>query len=167
MDLALVSVMADTAAAFGVIGSLVFVGFQVRQNSSGLKNAAVQSLMSTYQELWSEIISSDELMALTKQGMRDPAQLDETALMRFYGFSSKFLRVYQGMHWQWKRDVIDDGLFKSMTTFLEDMAIYPGWKHVWDVRRHQYDDEFRNFMDEIFAEEKGVPLWPELNPVDG
>ena len=38
MDLALVSVVADTAAAFGVVGSLLFVEFQVRQNSAGLRN---------------------------------------------------------------------------------------------------------------------------------
>jgi hypothetical protein len=42
MDLSLIAGMADVLAAFGVIGSLIFVGFQVRQNSAGLHNEAAQ-----------------------------------------------------------------------------------------------------------------------------
>jgi len=37
MDWTVITGVADTAAAFGVVGSLIFVGFQVRQNSKGLQ----------------------------------------------------------------------------------------------------------------------------------
>ncbi len=54
-----------------------------------------------------------------------------------------------------------------MTIFLDDLALTSGWQHVWRVRRHQYDAEFQEFMDKVFADGKGVPLWPEFAANDG
>lgn len=162
MDLALVSVLADTAAAFGVIGSLIFVGFQVRQNSSGQRAAAVQAHMSTFQEVYSPIMDTEEMGKLVFDGLRDPELIEGSQRMRFYVFCSKILRTYQGLHWQWKQGVLDDAIFSSMITFLDDMSVAPGWRHVWSLRRHQYDHDFQDFMDAIFADGRGVPLWPEM-----
>jgi hypothetical protein len=38
---------------------------------------------------------------------------------------------------------------------------------VWQQRHHQYDAEFQKFMDRIFTEGKGQPLYPELATDDG
>ena len=54
-----------------------------------------------------------------------------------------------------------------MTSILEDFALTAGWQHVWRVRRHQYDAEFLEFMDKIFADGKGVSLWPEIVSENG
>jgi len=159
MDWAVISGMADAAAAFGVIGSLVFVGFQVRQNSEGLHIAAVQSLMSTYQDLFVSLIDSKDFAEISHQAFRDPESLEDASLMRFYAYGSKMFRVYQGMHWQWRRGAIDDGLFNSLTTFLEDIALAPGWQHFWRERRHQYDPDFQKFVDAIMEGGKGKPLF--------
>lgn len=160
MDLSLVSVVADTAAAFGVIGSLIFVGFQVRQSSSGQRAAAVQAHMSTFQELYSPITNSEEMGKLVFDGLRDPELIEGPQLMRFYAFCSNVLRIYQGLHIQWKQGILNDGLFSSMTMFLVDLSASPGWRHVWTTRRHHYDADFQEFMDTIFASDEGKTLWP-------
>ena len=161
MTLELISVVADSAAAFGVVGSLIFVGFQVRQNSAGLHNAAAQSLVATYQDLFENVIDSGEFAGILRQGFRDLDSLDEASETRFYAFSSKALRVYQGLHWQWQKGAIDDGLFKSMTTLFEDFATSPGWRDVWRNRRHQYDADFQKFIDTMMSEDKGRPLYSD------
>ena len=158
MDLALISVVADTAAAFGVIGSLIFVGFQVRHNSSGLRHAAVQSHMSTYEYLYSNVIDSEEMAEIFWQGIQDPEKVEGSARLRFFMFTSKILRTYQGLHWQWRNGVLDDGLFTSMSKLLEDMSTAPGWQYVWRERRHQYDPDFQKFMGKIVIEGKGRDL---------
>ncbi len=85
MDWTVTSGVAVTAAAFGVIGSLIFVGFQVRQNSSGLHNAAAQSLMSTYQDLFPNVIDSSDLAEIFLLGSQDPGKLDATSRVRLLG----------------------------------------------------------------------------------
>ncbi len=61
MDWTVITGVADSLAAFGVIGSLIFVGFQVRQNSAGFRNSAVQDHMAAYQELYSNVLNSADL----------------------------------------------------------------------------------------------------------
>jgi hypothetical protein len=161
MDLALISTMAEAAAAFGVVGSLIFVGLQVRQNSAGVRHAAVQAHMTAYQELYSNIIDSEETAKIVRLGLQNAEQLDDTESMRFYVFTSKVMRIYQGLHWQWRRGGFDDALFHSMVAMLKDFSTLKGWQSAWKTRRHHYDPDFQVFMDDIFASDGGKTLWPE------
>ena len=166
MDWAVISGMADTAAAFGVIGSLIFVGFQVRQNSAGLRHTAAQAQMSVYQDLFSNILDSGEMAEIWFQGLQKPEAVVGSRRTRFFVMGSKMLRTFQGMHWQWERGILDDGLFDSMTTLITDIAVSPGWRYLWQERRHQFDAGFQKFMDTVIADKRGVPLAPEFKPED-
>jgi hypothetical protein len=167
MDWVVISAVAEAAAAFGVIGSLVFVGFQVRQNNAGLQNAAVQSLMSTYQDMFSNTIDSADVAEILWHGSQTPEKLEGASLVRFYAMMSKQFRIYQGMHWQWQRGTINDGMFHSITALFEDYAVTPGWQHVWQARRHQYEPDFRKYIDTMMAQEKTRALYPNLATEDG
>lgn len=162
MDWVVISAVAEATAAFGVIGSLMFVGFQVRQNNAGLKNAAVQSLMSTYQDMFSNTIDSAEVAEILWQGSQNPAKLEGASLIRFYALTSKLIRIYQGMHWQWQRGTINDGMFHSITSLFEDYCATLGWKHVWRERRHQYEPDFQKYVDTMMAQDRTSPLYPDL-----
>ncbi len=161
MDWTAITGVADTAAAMGVIGSLIFVGFQVRQNSKGLQHAAVQSLIATFNELYSNLIDSGDMAEIFWQGLRDPDQIEGANGVRFYAFGAKFLRAMQGIHWQWQRGVMDDKLFNSLVSFMEDAGTAPGWQHLWRTSRHRYDSEFQGFMDSLMAAGKGRAMYPE------
>jgi hypothetical protein len=162
MDWVVISAVAEATAAFGVIGSLMFVGFQVRQNNTGLQNAAVQSLMSTYQDMFSNTIDSAEVAEILLQGFQSPAKLEGGSLVRFYALSSKLFRIYQGIHWQWQRGTISDGMFHSITALFEDYSATPGWKHVWRERRHQYEPDFQKYVDSMMAQDRSRTLYPGL-----
>jgi hypothetical protein len=167
MDWTVITGVADAAAALGVIGSLVFVGFQVRQNSAGFRNSAVQAHMAAYQELYSNVLNSADMAEIVWLGMRDPEQVEGSSRLRFFVFTAKIMRVYQGLHWQWRRRVLDDALFLSMTSLLEDLAVAPGWRAVWHARRHQFDPEFQAFMDGLITEAAGRPLFSGFAGKDG
>lgn len=167
MDWALISGVADTAAAFGVIGSLIFVGFQVRQNSASLHNAAAQASMAAYQNMTSHVIDSADVAELFFRGLDNPEDLEGDALKRFYAYVSKMLRTFQGMYWQWRQGTFDERLFISMTSHFEDFALTPGWQQIWRVRRHQYDSDFQEFIDKIMSAGEGEPLYPELAAKEG
>lgn len=161
MDWTVISAVAETIAAFGVVGSLIFVGFQVRQNSAGLRHAAVQAHVAEFQSIFSSIIDSGEMAKIWHEGFAHPEKLEGPDLLRFNGLGNKFMRTYQGMHWQWREGGLDDALFASMSAFLKDLAMAPGWQFLWRTRRHQYDPEFQKFMDAEINNASGKPLYPE------
>jgi hypothetical protein len=161
MDWVVISAVAEATAAFGVIGSLIFVGYQVKQNSAGLRYAAVQTQLSSTQDLAGELALSSEVAEIYQQGTYDIENMEGTSRVRFLILGSRMLRSFQSVHWMWQRGVLDDGLFRSQSVLLEDIVAYPGYQYLWKLRRHQYDTDFQHYMDKMFADGKGVPLYVE------
>jgi len=161
MDLALVSTIADAAAAIGVIGSLLFVGYSVRQNSAGLRATAVQAQTAMFQEMSSRLVDDTDMAKIVWQGSIDIKNLKDASLMRFEVTINNVLRAGQSVHWQWQRGLFDDELFAGLTRALENLATLPGVRAVWDGRRHQYTPNFQTFMNGLVAKSKGTApyLW--------
>lgn len=162
MDWTVISAVAEMTAAFGVVGSLIFVGFQVRQNSAGLRYTAVQGQMSAFQEVTAGIVATAEAAEVWGGGLENPEALEGITLQRFYIMANRMLHTYQGLHWQWERNILDDSLFFSMTMLLRDLSGKPGWRKVWANRRHHFETSFQNFIDKTLEEDAGQPLFPEL-----
>jgi hypothetical protein len=57
MDWDAISAVSDIMGAAGVIGSLIYVGLQTRQNTNALRNASVRENMTTFQALLNVTIS--------------------------------------------------------------------------------------------------------------
>ncbi|NQV21567.1 MAG: hypothetical protein HQ511_09145 [Rhodospirillales bacterium] len=161
MDWTVISAVAEMTAAFGVVGSLIFVGFQVRQNSAGLRYTAVQAQMTAAQDLAGDLASSQEITEIWQQGMQDPENMEDTSRMRFIILGSRMLRTLQSIHWLWLRGVLDDGMFRSQTALMEDFSAHTGWRYAWKVRRHHYDSDFQQFVDKMFEEDGGKVLYGE------
>jgi hypothetical protein len=167
MNWVAISAVADAAAALGVVASLTFVGFQVQQNSEGLRYTAVQGQMSAFQEVTASIVASAEAAEVWGSGLENPEALEGTAQQRFYIMANRLLHTYQGLHWQYEQDILDDTLFHSMTMLLRDLSGKPGFRKVWANRRHHFESSFRNFVDKTLEEDAGQPLFPELSKEDG
>jgi hypothetical protein len=145
---------------------LIFVGFQVRQNSAGLRHSAVQIQMSAFQDLTAVVVSSSDEAEVWGNGLNNPEKLEGFALMRYYIMANRMLHTYQGLHWQWQRGILDDGLFFSMTQLLRDLSGLPGWRKVWNNRRHQFSSGFQSYMDDMFAEGSSHTLFPDIVSAD-
>ena len=152
MDWVVISGVADTAAAFGVIGSLIFVGFQVRQNSRGLRQAAIQSQTAAYTDMISSYASTSETAEIMWQGMQDPNGLTGASRMRYDIFMNNMFRSTQNVFWQREQGVFDKDLFFGLTKAAVNMMAFKGPRTVWALRRDQYTPAFQAFMDQMIAE---------------
>lgn len=155
MDFTLISVLADSAAAFGVIGSLIFVGFQVRQSSKGQRFAAVQSQTAMFQDMVAQLIETSDMAEIVWQGMQDPDKLEGASRMRFDVVMNNVLRAGQSIHWEWKHGVFDDELFAGLTRGFQNFAALPGFRTVWGTRHDQYTHDYQAYIDDMVALSEG------------
>jgi hypothetical protein len=167
MDWVVISAVAEAMAAFGVVGSLIFVGFQVRQNSAGLRYTALQSQMMAVQDLTGGLADSKELAEIWRQGMQGPENMDDTSRMRFVVFGTRMLRTLQSMHWLWQRGVLDDGMFRSQSLLFEDFAVHTGWRYLWKTRRHHFGTDFQQYVDKMFEDSEGKAKYSWALAEDG
>ena len=70
--------IASIIAAFSVVISLVFVGLQVRQNTSATKAAAAQAVHSNFAAWYTSLQSDPALLSLGIKGLKDYSALSES-----------------------------------------------------------------------------------------
>lgn len=83
MTLEAIYFIGQTVAAFAIVGSLLFVGIQSRQASKASELATLQVMQERFDGFRRMVVADKELVDLYDRGLRDPAELDDTELVRF------------------------------------------------------------------------------------
>ena len=100
-----------------VILGLVFVGFELRQNTAAIQAETMQGLSDASQEYLLLLGSDGNLAEIVRKGQRSPDQLSETeALQFFYLKRTQWIR-YQNAFFQYQRGTMGDedwGFYDSL-----------------------------------------------------
>jgi len=151
MDLDRIHKFGELAASIAVVLSLVFVGYEVQQNSLAQKQLATRSLVKD----WSDAVAAledSELACLAHRLSADPANLTvreatqiETAFWRIYKAHEELLSQYeQGM--------IDESVWGGFKRTAADTLSTSGMRDWWRSYRALYGDRFQQYVDELIAE---------------
>ena len=77
MSLEQASLVAQIISAVAIIGSLIFVGVQLRQATSAMRNSSSQAHSAIYTGLVSTIIENADFASIWRRGLADPSTLDD------------------------------------------------------------------------------------------
>jgi len=157
------SALSEIIAAFGIIGSLIYVGLQTRQNTGAIRIASVRENMTTFQGLFSAQIDSKETADMMVRGMDDLKSLDTPDRLRFYALNVKSLRFFESMFWQWRHGGLDGEMWQAYARQITDFLTAPGMQQIWTTRRHQFHQGFVDFADAAISGDEGHVLFPEAN----
>ena len=140
-----------------VVVSLVFVGFEIRQNSAALRAATAQSMSDASMEFnlamadpaaWAGVIRMMELDDLSNARRED--RFAVVSLMRW------LFQHWSSLHWHYLRGDLDrelwDGVLRDMKLSIadEDSLRLVHW--AWDQSRPIYHEEFQRLFDQILVE---------------
>jgi hypothetical protein len=125
-----------------VILGLVFVGFELRQNTAAIQAETMQGLSDASQEYLLLIGADANLTEIVRKGNRSPDQLSETeALQFFYLKRTQWIR-YQNAFFQYQRGTMGD----------EDWSFYdslicgsPGTN--WESHRNALARRFSEYVE--------------------
>ncbi len=107
----------ELAGAGAVLMGLVFVGFELRQNTSAVEAATLQNLTDSSQEYLLFIASDVELHRIWRKAAIDPSELTVSEADRIHLlFRAQWIR-YQDAFLQWRRGTLND----------EDWRFYEGF----------------------------------------
>jgi hypothetical protein len=107
MSLADISSIADLLAALGVIASLIYVGYEVRETRRAVRAATAQSRTDLGVQLISSRYTSDIADLLVKS-VDDPDSLTKADQFKLKSFFSAHVRHCQNLFYQQQRGLLDD-----------------------------------------------------------
>ena len=139
----------QTIAVFAILVSLVFVGFQIRQNTKALKATSHHAITDSFNQLNALIGTDPKAGRIWRVGLIGGEDLDEDEQMSFSYLCLGYMRILETLYFQHKNGTMEAELFESEKRSLIWASSYPGFRAWWASNTISFSDEFRAFIDVI------------------
>src|SRR5450755_4643097 len=101
MTLADLSSLGSFISGIAVLASLIFVGFQLRQNTQAVRATASQAHATNYHSITDAICVNEDLARIWLRGLSHYEGLTEEDRLRFIVFTSGAFRFFESSRVQW------------------------------------------------------------------
>src|SRR5262245_21995704 len=149
--------IAEIVAAIGVIGSMIFVGVQVRQSTRSIRSATLQQQANQwhgYADLWKQYYEfvSDPKVATTLAKGSAGRDLEKAEFGQFFVLFRVILIQIENLHYQFQQGLIDKEVYaRFQISWQEALFAFPGTQAMWQLCRHYYSSDFAEYLDEVVA----------------
>ena len=139
----------EIGGALGLIGSLIFVGIEIRQNTSAVRSSAQQAISEQITELYYTIAPDERLSNLLSRALYDgitKKDLSPTDNISLRLMIQGGLRRVENVYLQYKNGIISDKAFDRI-----GMNYYrnPYSREVWEENKNKFDKDFIPFFEKL------------------
>ena len=139
----------EIGGALGLIGSLIFVGIEIRQNTSAVRSSAQQAISEQITELYYTIAPDERLSNLLSKALYDgitKKDLSPTDNISLRLMIQGGLRRVENVYLQYKNGIISDKAFDRI-----GMNYYrnPYSREVWEENKNKFDKDFIPFFEKL------------------
>lgn len=139
-------------ANVGVLAGVLFLAYELRQNTIATQMMAVDSYLTNAGSLSTFIAGTDgfaEIVLKAQQGQ----QLSDAEALRLDVFSIHVLRTYQNVHFQYLNGVLDEELWESYRSNLaRTLTVDRPLLAYWRDNRSRLTPAFNELMERIAQE---------------
>lgn len=148
--------ISQTIAVFAILASLVFVGIQVRQNTTQSKIAAAEAVHRSFAE-WYFSQSNPETSKVIVKGLQDEVPLTAEERWNFSANMMTFLLSAQEAHTKWTEGTLTDDRWRVWDGIASFFFSAPGAVALWNVRGYVFSDPFQAYAQTKIDERDVVP----------
>ena len=145
--------VAEIVGAAAVIVSLVYVGYQVNDNTSAIRSAAANDASVAMQSWYLEMGSNREASDLWFNAMTSPEPLPTHDEFQFMMMMHAVLLGMQNSYLLSKEGTIDAEFREGITTAIVAVKDLPGMGRYWRQRRDFFHSGFTEYIDELLERE--------------
>lgn len=157
--------VAETIGIVGVIGSLVFVGGELRQNAIATRAATNAEVSFAFVELNLMLASNPELARAFAEYADDPTAAPREAQILMLGSWRALFHIWSNAHRQHLNGTLDPAIYESVVQEISTYAVGSMETHdnpdlvrrralinwAWENERFIYNQEFQDFIDGIMG----------------
>lgn len=152
MDMAAVAHVADIVAALGVIASLLFLAFQIRQNTRTIRNQHWESHLNRLADCFARPVDA-EIARVIVAGQTDYDALDRAQKIMFNGWASEYLANVVGSIGFHRQGILDAERAVMGERRLKWFFAHEGTRRWWrDPTRHPVPADYERLIDEVLRD---------------
>jgi hypothetical protein len=136
--------VAEIASAFAVVLSLVYVGYELRQNTNAVLSDTQGSLLQLVHGVhaW---LQSESFADIAVRGDEDYASLTPPERRQYDTYTRQLLDVWEHAYYNNRAGLMEDDLWEAWENAFE--SIGHSWRPVWARDKKWYGKEFREYVD--------------------
>ena len=140
-------------ANIGVIAGIVFLAYELRQNTQAMRLNAVQfqaSEEAEFNRYWTDPDIARIRVALETDGYES---LTPEQKVQIYGVVQSFLRVQQSLFYQVQQGGLDPAYWSGRERQLVQLFKRPEIIAAWNQESYAYDDAFRDYIQRVVIQQ--------------
>jgi len=138
--------LGDFVGGIGVIVTVAYLAYQVRQNTNATKSASYQAVVASVSD-WSREIGLDkEAVRVLQAGAEDLATLSKEERGQFNLLVVSAVRNFENIHHQYETGAISAGTWEGWSRRIRSFMHQPGVKTWWAHYRGAYSTKFLDFI---------------------
>lgn len=161
MNLEAVYFISQILAAMGIMGSLIFVGIQMRQTRDAQRQQAEESRYQTMSQIMAEyrnvlrMLVTDENLgnAYLKSAEAGIGDLDGLDRLRVLAFLSLTIRTFEQAYLHHKAGRLDDEASEAFSGMLQTNISHKGLEDYFAMRKSIFSSSFVEYFEGLIAEQ--------------
>ena len=138
----------ELIAAVAVVISLVFVGYEVQQNSEAQSQTATEAVVRDFVGSIRSLSTNAEIACIYASGVQDFESLSGSERLRLSAWLLGVYYAIQEMHNLAKRGAIDPSIWSGFDRLSQEVMVLPGVKQWFATRRHWFSEDFQLYLEE-------------------
>ena len=138
----------EIIGAVAVVASLVFVGFQLRQNTRAMKLSSTNDLMSQLEQKLGELAEDKDTAELVFRGIPDPKSLEGLDLYRFTLVCQSTYFYMAKAHYQYRAGTLEPEIWATLHSQLANFMNTPGMARYWKQHGWNFPEQFRAYIED-------------------
>ena len=141
-------IILEGVGLFSVIGSLLFVGVEIRQNTAAVRGATQQDISYQISEMYKIGVENDNIASIMTRSYKGlkKSEITDTEFLQFWLFSMLGYRRVENIYLQYKNGFLTEEAFDRI-----GMSFYrtPIQLEIWEERKNGFDPEFAQFFEQL------------------
>ena len=152
MELKRAALLAEIVGGLGIIISILYLAFEVSQNSDSQVMANNLALTESMHRLNASILANNELADLIAMSRSDVSSLTPGELEQIRAYTGSLMQIWEDAMGMYDLGDFSGGYWEGWSRALCRITSEPGWAVIWKDGLHdQYGDSFVQTVNECFA----------------
>jgi hypothetical protein len=134
--------------AVGVIATVAYLAYQIRQNTKSIEGATEQSLMTLEKDFY--VLNADNA-SVFRRGSEDLDALNPDEALQFTNIVMAEMSLLYSAFVQYERGLISEEVWSAYTRGQTERFRSPGYVAAWTLEKSAYPTGFCSTMDKLHS----------------
>ena len=154
----------QSIAAVAIIGSLLALMAQNYAAQKMVRDAAVRNQVEGPQNISRAIFETPGMADVWFRGIGGLDHLSNEDRVKYTAFYVYSLRIWEGLYAHFRYRQLGREVWHGHIQQLRGVQAFEGVKNVWELRRHTFSEEFRQFYENNLAQDTAQDIYGFKDP---